>query len=286
MKPAAFDYYRPDTVEETITLLSEYGDDSLLLSGGLSLGPMLNMRVARPLVIIDINRIKGLGGIDKIENHLKFGALARQADLAASKECYDFVPLLAEALKHVGHYQTRSRGTIGGSVAHADPSAEIPLCAVTLGADVELMSLREKRTVPADDFFVGALETVRAPDELVTAISFPVCKVGCSIAFDEISERKGDFAIVAMSAWVGYKDEKVAARLGFGGVEDRPRHLAVEDFEVRYDRIIEQIDDFVDELVPLEDRRATGAFRKQLARHLSKKVFKTALGNSEFEANK
>ena len=286
MKPAAFDYYRPETIEETISLLSEYGDDSLLLSGGLSLGPMLNMRVARPLVIIDINRIKGLGGIDKIENYLKFGALARQADLAASKECYNFVPLLAEALKHVGHYQTRSRGTIGGSVAHADPSAEIPLCAVTLGADVELMSLREKRTVPADDFFVGALETVRAPDELVTAINFPVCKNGGSIAFEEISERKGDFAIVAMSAWVGYKDEKVAVRAGFGGVEDRPRYLEIVDFEIRYDRIIEQINDFVDQLAPLEDRRATGVFRKQLARHLGEKVFKTALGNSEFETNK
>ena len=286
MKPAAFDYYRPETIEETISLLSKYGDDSLLLSGGLSLGPMLNMRVARPSVIIDINRINGLGGIEKIESHLKFGALARQADLAASKECYDFVPLLAEALKHVGHYQTRSRGTIGGSIAHADPSAEIPLCAVTLGADVELMSLSGKRTVPADDFFVGALETVRAPDELVTAINFPVCKNGGSIAFEEISERKGDFAIVAMSAWVGYKDEKVAVRAGFGGVEDRPRYLEIVDFEIRYDRIIEQINDFVDQLAPLEDRRATGVFRKQLARHLGKKVFKTALGNSEFETNK
>ena len=286
MKPAAFDYYRPETIEETISLLSEYGDDSLLLSGGLSLGPMLNMRVARPSVIIDINRIKGLGGIAKIENQLKLGALARQADLATSKECHDFVPLLTEAMKHVGHYQTRSRGTIGGSIAHADPSAEIPLCAVTLGADVELMSLSGKRAVPADDFFVGALETVRAPDELVTAINFPVCKNGGSIAFEEISERKGDFAIVAMSAWVGYKDEEVSVRLGFGGVEDRPRYLEIVDFEIRYDRIIEQINDFVDELAPLEDRRATGAFRKQLARHLGKKVFKTALGNSEFETNK
>ena len=286
MKPAAFDYYRPETIEETISLLSEYGDDSLLLSGGLSLGPMLNMRVARPSVIIDINRIKGLGGIAKIENQLKLGALARQADLTASKECHDFVPLLTEAMKHVGHYQTRSRGTVGGSVAHADPSAEIPLCAVTLGADVELMSLSGKRTVPADDFFVGALETVRAPDELVTAINFPVYKVGCSIAFEEISERRGDFAIVAVSAWVGCKDEEVAVRLGFGGVEDRPRYLEIESSEVRCDRIIEQINDFVDELAPLEDRRATGAFRKQLARHLGKKVFKTALGNSEFETNK
>ena len=286
MKPAAFDYYRPETIEETISLLSEYGDDSLLLSGGLSLGPMLNMRVARPSVIIDINRIKGLGGIAKIENQLKLGALARQADLATSKECHDFVPLLTEAMKHVGHYQTRSRGTVGGSVAHADPSAEIPLCAVTLGADVELMSLSGKRTVPADDFFVGALETVRAPDELVTAINFPVYKVGCSIAFEEISERRGDFAIVAVSAWVGCKDEEVSVRLGFGGVEDRPRYLEIVDFEIRYDRIIEQINDFVDELAPLEDRRATGAFRKQLARHLGKKVFKTALGNSEFETNK
>jgi len=286
MKPAAFDYYRPETIEETISLLSEYGDDSLLLSGGLSLGPMLNMRVARPSVIIDINRIKGLGGIAKIENQLKLGALARQANLTASKECHNFVPLLTEAMKHVGHYQTRSRGTVGGSVAHADPSAEIPLCAVTLGADVELMSLSGKRAVPADDFFVGALETVRAPDELVTAINFPVYKIGCSIAFEEISERRGDFAIVAVSAWVGCKDEEVSVRLGFGGVEDRPRVLEIVDFEIRYDRIIEQINDFVDELAPLEDRRATGAFRKQLARHLGKKVFKTALGNSEFETNK
>ena len=206
MKPAAFDYYCPDTIEETVNLLSEYGDDSLLLAGGLSLGAMLNMRIARPSVLIDINKVNHLDNIIKTDGHLKIGALVRQGHLTSSKKCSVFIPLLAEGMKHLGHYQTRSRGTIGGSVAHADPSAEIPLCAVTLGGEVELMSSRGKRTVAANDFFVGALETLRAEDELVTGVNFPIFEGKYGVAFDEISERKGDFAIVAAAACIAVKD--------------------------------------------------------------------------------
>ena len=216
MKPAAFDYYCPDTVQETVNLLSEYGDDSLLLAGGLSLGAMLNMRIARPSVLIDINKVKHLDNITKTDGHLKLGALVRQGNLTSSKECSVFIPLLAEGMKHLGHYQTRSRGTIGGSVAHADPSAEIPLCAVTLGGEVELMSSRGKRTVAATDFFVGALETLRAEDELVTGVNFPIYEGKHGVAFDEISERKGDFAIVAAAACIAVKDEQVQIKIGLG----------------------------------------------------------------------
>ena len=239
MKPAAFDYYCPDTIEETVNLLSEYGDDSLLLAGGLSLGAMLNMRIARPSVLIDINKVNHLDNIIKTDGHLKIGALVRQGHLTSSKKCSVFIPLLAEGMKHLGHYQTRSRGTIGGSVAHADPSAEIPLCAVTLGG----------------------------------------------VAFDEISERKGDFAIVAAAACIAVKDEQVQIKIGLGGIEDRPRYIEFNDSEIEHKNIYEDIDDFISELVPLEDRRASGAFRQQLAGHLSRKVFKIAMENCDFEAS-
>ena len=285
MKPAAFDYYCPDTIEETVSLLSEYGDDSLLLAGGLSLGAMLNMRIARPSVLIDINKVNHLDNIIETDGHLKIGALVRQGHLTSSKKCSVFIPLLAEGMKHLGHYQTRSRGTIGGSVAHADPSAEIPLCAVTLGGEVELMSSRGKRTVAANDFFVGALETLRAEDELVTGVNFPIFEGKYGVAFDEISERKGDFAIVAAAACVAVKDEQVQIKIGLGGIEDRPRYIEFNDSEIEHKNIYEDIDDFISELVPLEDRRASGAFRQQLAGHLSRKVFKIAMENCDFEAS-
>lgn len=285
MKPAPFDYFCPETLEETLPLLAKFGEDALILSGGLSLGAMLNMRIARPQVVIDINRVDGLANIIGEAEGLKIGAMVRQEELARSSICQEVTPLLAEGLLHVGHYQTRSRGTIGGSIAHADPSAEIPLCVMTLGGQVELSSLSGIRKVAAEDFFCGALVTVRNEDEMVTAVFCPRQKRGTGVAFEELSERKGDFAIVAAAALARYEGGRLIGSMGLGGVEDRPAVMRLSNIEPDEKLIDHKINDFVQSLNTLEDKRASGVYRRQLAAYLGKKVLKTAIKRCHHETH-
>ncbi len=173
MKPVAFDYYRPQALSEAVALLSDMGDEAAILAGGMTLGPMLNLRVARPRAVIDISRIRVLKTISVHSNVVQTGAGVTQSDALGSDVIQREVPLLAMALPWVGHFQTRNRGTLGGSVAHADPSAEIPLALVTCGGTVVLQSRRGQRRVPAREFFVGVLMTQRRSDEIVTALEWP-----------------------------------------------------------------------------------------------------------------
>lgn len=223
MKPVAFDYCRPDTVEEALDVLAEYGSDAAVLAGGMSLGPMLNMRLVRPTVVLDIHRLSGLQGLT-VNGALRIGAAARQVDVMRDGFATEAAPLLARALPHVGHYQTRNRGTFGGSVAHADPSAEIPLSLLALGGLIELRSKRKTRTVPAADFFKGVLTTEKQPDELITGLDFPTAAPGAGHGFAEFAQRHGDFALAAAAATVTLDGSGniAALRLGYGGVEDRP----------------------------------------------------------------
>ena len=224
MKPAPFEYCRPETVDEAVELMAEFGDDASVISGGMSLGPMLNMRLVRPAALVDINWLGELAKIETDDGKVETRALVRQASAMSSPEIGTGVPLLPEALPHVGHYQTRSRGTLCGSVAHADPSAEIPLCLVTLDGAVTLSSKSGHREVAARDFFQGILTTDRNPDELVTGLIWPRHIEGTSYAFEEISQRRGDFAIVAVAVAARVNGEGRIAKLslGLGGVEDRP----------------------------------------------------------------
>ena len=155
MKPAPFEYCRADTLDEALDLLAEFGSDALVLAGGMSLGPMLNMRLARPAAVVDVNPIEDLSGIRLADGAVESGALCRQVDALASALVRDEAPLLAQALPFVGHYQTRNRGTLGGSVCHADPSAEIPLALVTLAGEVVLRQEGRMRIIAANDFFEG-----------------------------------------------------------------------------------------------------------------------------------
>lgn len=223
MKPVAFEYCRPGTLGETITLLEEFGGDAALLAGGMSLGAMLNMRLVRPAAVIDIKRVTGLDAV-AINGEARTGATLRQAAAMAEPALMRAVPLLALALPHVGHFQTRNRGTLGGSVSHADPSSEIPLALVTLGGSVELQSRRGTRRVPAREFFLDILTTLRQGDELLTALLWPKAKPGAGYAFAEIAQRHGDFAIVACAAEATLESNGSLAMLAFGlgGVESRP----------------------------------------------------------------
>ncbi|MYJ72818.1 MAG: carbon monoxide dehydrogenase, partial [Rhodospirillaceae bacterium] len=224
MKPAPFEYCRADTLDEALDLMAEFGSDAAVLAGGMSLGPLLNMRLARPAAIVDVNPVEELSGIRLLDESVETGALCRQADALDSALVREEVPLLARALPFVGHFQTRNRGTLGGSVCHADPSAEIPLALAALGGDVVLRQKGEMRAVAANDFFEGIFTTVREPDELVTALRWPRSNPKTGYAFDEIAQRHGDFAIGAAAAvaTVAPDGNLAALSLGLGGIEDRP----------------------------------------------------------------
>jgi len=277
MKPVAFDYCRPETLDEATDVLQEHGSEASILAGGLSLGPMLNMRLVRPIVVVDINRMVGLGEFVNGGDTVSTGALMRQADALRDEELRRSVPLLAQALPHLGHYQTRSRGTFGGSIAHGDPSAEIPLCLVALDGEVELASRRGGRRMKARDFFLGVLTTARASDEMVTALHWPKARRRTGHAFDEIAQRRGDFALAAAACEAALDDGDKIARLelGLGGIEDRPVAIDLSEFhgETASAELGAAIADRVrSEVVPISDMAADAEYRSELAGILAERV--------------
>jgi len=223
MKPVPFEYHRPASLAETFDLLDRYGDDGRLLAGGQSLVPALNLRLAAPRAVIDINRIPDLDAIRVTGEGLVIGALARQEALERSPLVREHAPLIASALPHVGHSAIRARGTIGGSLALADPAAELPACAVALGATIRAGRRGGTRDIPADDFFRGIYTTALAPGEIVTEILVPRPAAGWRWGFDELARRHGDFALAGVAAGARVESGVVAeSRLVFFGVGTRP----------------------------------------------------------------
>ena len=223
MKPAPFEYHRPASLAETFDLLDRYGDDGRILAGGQSLVPALNLRLATPRAIIDINRVPDLGAIRVTDRGLAVGALVRQEALERSPLVRAHAPLIAAALPHVGHSAIRARGTIGGSLALADPAAELPACAVALGATIRAGRRGGSREIAADDFFRGIYTTALAPGELVTEILVPRPVAGWRWGFEELARRHGDFALAGLAAGARIDAGVVAeARLVFLGVGTRP----------------------------------------------------------------
>ena len=223
MKPVPFEYHRPASLAETFDLLDRYGDDGRLLAGGQSLVPALNLRLAAPRAVIDINRIPDLDAIRVTGEGLVIGALARQEALERSPLVREHAPLIAAALPHVGHSAIRARGTFGGSLALADPAAELPACVVALGATIRVGRRGGTRDIAADDFFRGIYTTALGPGEIVTEILVPRPAAGWRWGFDELARRHGDFALVGVAAGVRVESGVVAeTRLVFIGVGTRP----------------------------------------------------------------
>lgn len=270
MKPAPFDYVRADSREEILALLRQAGTEARILAGGQSLLPMLNMRLARPGMVIDIMHVKELRQIENSGETLRIGAAVRQMELERRPDLAREQKLLAAVLPWVGHAQTRSRGTICGSIAHADPSAELPLVLVALAGEVHLYSHSRKRRLPAEAFFTGMMETARQDDELIEAVSLPAARPGHGYAFREVARRHGDFAIVACAAVV----DTVSARLAVGGVADRPvaRNLPLP----RTSALDEALDAFAWDLEARDDLHATAAYRRELVRRIGRAVIEEA----------
>jgi CO/xanthine dehydrogenase FAD-binding subunit len=229
MKPAPFDYIRPETLAEACEILAS-DDDARIIAGGQTLIPMLAMRLARPAKLIDILRLKELHGIRAEPDAVVIGAVTRQVEVERSEIVRRSLPLLAKALPWVGHPPTRNRGTVGGSVANADPSAEIPLVVVTLGAEIEIAKPSDRALMPADEFFIGPMLTSVNPGDCVCAVRFPLWRKGrIGTGFHEVSARQSDFAFVAAAAQVALDEAGrcIEATLGLGGVGDRAIRIDV-----------------------------------------------------------
>jgi CO/xanthine dehydrogenase FAD-binding subunit len=270
MKPAPFDYIRPTSLAEACELLA--GDeDARLIAGGQTLVPMLAMRLARPARLIDILRLPELAGIREEKGAVIVGATTRQAQAERDPVIRASVPMLAQVLPWVGHPPTRNRGTVGGSIANADPSAEIPLVAVTLGAEIMLATAQGPISVAADDFFIGPMLTAIAQGDCISAIRFPVWphrRIGTG--FFEISARRSDFAFVAAAAQVALdqEDRCIDVALGVGGVGDRPLRLDVSSLvgtKLDAASVSDAVNAASPDLEPTSDLHASAPYRRRVA---------------------
>lgn len=271
MKPAPFDLVTANDMSEALEALHQGGNEARVIAGGQSLVPMLNMRLARPTTLVDITRIPELSRIEAKSDRITIGAAVRQSTLERWPDLADRLPLVHAALPWVGHMQLRNRGTVCGSVAHADPSAELPLCLIALGGTVTLRRRRKTRTVAARDFFQGMMSTDLAPGEMIASVTFPARQAGTGYAFREVARRHGDFAIVACAA-VARPDG--TATLTVGGVSDTPRTLELPADRADLD---DRLNEFAWHLQARDDLHATARYRRDLVRQLGCATLKEAL---------
>ena len=271
MKPPRFDYVRAASVEEAIEVLAEHGDDARVLAGGQSLVAMLNMRLLAPEVIVDISRIPELATITRTGDVIEIGAAVTQAAVQRFGGSEAHLPLVARALPFVGHSQTRARGTVCGSIAHADPSSELPLCLATLDGEVVLRSTRGTRTMAAADFQQDVLTTACEPDEMIVAVRFPLHRPGDGCAFTEFGVRHGDFAIVAVAVLAS----ATRVRAGIGGCSDRP-HI-VELPSPAGDALAEALNALAWSLPFDDDPHASARYRRDLVRTLGRRTVEAAI---------
>lgn len=292
MKPAPFEYFRPESLEACLDLLGKHGDEAKLLAGGQSLVPAMNFRLAQPSLLIDLNRITELDYIRPQENGgLRLGAMTRQRRLETDPAVSSAAPLLAETMPHIAHVQIRNRGTLGGSLAHADPAAELPVIAVALGARLRLRSAQEERWIDAADFFQGVLTTDLAPDEALVEVELPPVGSRTGWSFMEIAPRAGDYAMmgVAVVVTLDEQGEVSAARLvylnaGDGPVDARgaaqvlvgraPSTEAVEEAAALASEV---------EIDPLGNVHATPQYQRHLARVLTRRAVEQAVKRAEQE---
>ena len=283
MKPVAFRYFAPGTVDEALDLLAAHGQDGKILAGGQSLVPAMNFRLARPASLIDINRIAALDYVLADGSKLRIGALARHARFETPIANGALSVLLPRVARHIGHLPIRSRGTFCGSIAHADPASEWCLLAATLDAEFIIGGRRGRRRVQPDDFFVTALTTTLEPDELITEIRLPLLNEAWRTGFAEFSRRAGDYALAMCAVFLRFEDGRVVeARIGVGGATDRPlRITAAEGVLTGTDAtpdVLREAENIAAETIdPLEDIHASAAFRRDLVRAMVRRALDQAL---------
>lgn len=282
MKPAKFDYVSPSTVEAAVEALVASKGEGKVLAGGQSLLPLLNFRMARPAVLVDLNRIKGLSYIEDRGNRIAIGALTRHRELEHSPLIASKLPVISGAMRHVAHLAIRNRGTIGGSLSHADPAAELPMLAAFYEAEISVQGPAGRRTIAPGEFFVDALTNCLEPEEIVVEIEFPILKQD-GWAFEEVARRFGDFALasIAVSVLRGPSGLE-AARVAVMGVADTPKRLReAEDALVAMeldDRTPDRFSEIViSQVSPNDDLHASADYRRHLLTQLAKRALQAAL---------
>ena len=286
MKLPEVEYEAPTTVAEAVDLLAEHGDEASVLAGGQSLIPLLALRLARPAVLIDINGIDELSGVSVIDGRVAIGAVTREYVAEESGTVADALPLLAAALPLIGHEAIRSRGTIGGSLAHADPAAELPAVARALDAEFVVRGPSGMRVIPAAQWFEGYLTTARRPDELLVEVRFPAAGPDTGASFEEVARRHGDFAIVGLAASLVMSGGVIGeARLAFAGVSDVPvRATAAEDLLAGQAPSAELFDEAArratEDLDPPGDLHGSPDYRKTVAAAVVRRGLRAATDNA------
>jgi carbon-monoxide dehydrogenase medium subunit len=283
VKAPRFKYVRVDSVEQALQLLAQHGSEARILAGGQSLMPTLNMRLSRPEILIDINRLDALKGISLQGERVRIGALARHVEVLNSPIVAKHLPLIAEAMPHVAHVAVRNRGTFGGSVALADPAAEMPACALALGATLVVQSVRSRREIAADDYFKGLYETARAGDELLIEALIPVEKPGSVSVFLELARRHGDFAMAGVCCRATIDKGTIAdARLVYFGSEVKPtlgaRAVAALKGKPWSDATRDAaLAALGDDLKPMSNLQGSAAMKLHLQRVLTKRALDAAV---------
>lgn len=285
MKPAAFRYHAPERLDEVGALLAEYGDDAKPLAGGQSLVPMLSLRLASFEHLVDLNRVTGLASIERSNGHLRIGATVRQATAEHSALVREAAPLVAKALPHIGHFQIRNRGTVGGSIAHADPASELPAVAVALDAIIEATGAAGTRRIAASDFFVSTWETSLADGEVLSAVEFPVWGPGSGFAVEEIARRHGDFALAGTTVGVQLADGKIVkAAIAMFGVASTPVRSAEAEAALLSGADAAEVGRVAASgLNPSDDIHASGAYRKQVAAVIVARAITAALKSAALQ---
>jgi carbon-monoxide dehydrogenase medium subunit len=287
VKPAPFDYVAPATIEEACAHLAEAGGGATLLAGGQTLMPLLALRMSQPFILVDINNIAALKGITRASGTTRIGPVTRQCEGLASPILAEHLPVLVQALRHVGHHQTRNRGTIGGSIALGEPAAELPATSVALGASIEIASVRGTRQVAAEAFYLGPYLTVLEPDELVTAIHFPDWPAGHITLFREVAQRPGDFALVGLVGALAVEAGKIT-RAGLGWFGMGPTPVKARQAEAA---LVGQAPDQLDveaiaalaiaDTAPFDDHHASAEYRRTVGRRIFTRSLREALGRKE-----
>jgi carbon-monoxide dehydrogenase medium subunit len=282
MKPAPFDYVAPATIASALETLAEAGGGATVIAGGQTLMPLLNLRMSQPFILVDINKTAGMTGITHSAAGTRIGAGTRQAELLSDAELAQKQPVLVEAARHIGHHQTRNRGTVGGSVALGEPAAELPATAVALGAELEVHSLRGERRIKAEEFYLGPYMTTIEPDELLTAIHFPQWPTGTVTVFHEVAQRPGDFALVGLVGALHVDGGKIArAGLAWFGMGPTPMKARKAEAAL-LGQAIDAIDPAkiaelaVSDTEPFEDHHATAAYRRKVGA----RIFARTLGET------
>jgi carbon-monoxide dehydrogenase medium subunit len=282
MKPASFEYHAPATVDEALTLLQAGGPDSRVLAGGQSLIPMMNFRLAVPAVIIDLNRIPDLSYIKDQGEVISIGAMTRQRAIEFSIVVAEKLPLLSEAIKLVGHLPTRSRGTIGGSIANADPAAEIPMVLQALDGEVVAYGPNGRRTIAAAELFRDAMTTSLSADEILIEVRLPAVPAGAGCAVEEFARRHGDFAIAAIAVVIQREGTRCTrARIASAGISAHSERLRaaeqiLEQHGLSESSIAQAAEAAAKVVEPMSDRNGSAAYRRQLTQVLTERAVRRA----------